>query len=406
MLRPSLLALLGAALVPALFARLELALQPVDGGPGFSETHAVDLVVFNLGAETAAFPAGEATGLRARLHGDGRAWEVLLEPLEAAPPALEAGSRASRRYTFTVPAEAGGELLLAVDLGDHRSTTLLSRPIAPDTTPSALAGTPREQAGPPPSPTRPGTLVPLVGNLQKGFYDRFAAHESVYIVGGNLKPSVKFQFSFKYRLATLYDAQPDELPTTLQVGYTQRTLWAVKDSSSPFYDSSYMPELFVEQLRSQRESSGGGFDWLGYQVGFRHESNGRDGDASRGLNKVLLRLAFKFGQPEGWNVVVAPELYAYVGSLDNNPRLEEFRNYASLRLFFNSPLGASLGTRVYSGNSFAKTSYELSLMLPIDLEFLDLGGFAMLQYFDGYGESLLDYDQHSRRLRAGISLLH
>ncbi|MCC5024430.1 MAG: phospholipase A [Candidatus Synoicihabitans palmerolidicus] len=120
--------------------------------------------------------------------------------------------------------------------------------------------------------------------------DRFSPHESVYFIYGPDTPAAKFQFSFKYRLSTLHQRTPASLPTTLQFGYTQRSLWDIDGNSSPFYDTSYMPAVFIERLAAAPDEADYGLSWLGLQAGFGHESNGRDGDVSRSYNKVFARV--------------------------------------------------------------------------------------------------------------------
>jgi outer membrane phospholipase A len=63
--------------------------------------------------------------------------------------------------------------------------------------------------------------------------------------------------------------------TGFNLGYTQKSLWDLKSDSSPFEDTSYMPEFFYLQDKIDL-----GVPWIsafGFQTGYQHESNGRDG---------------------------------------------------------------------------------------------------------------------------------
>ncbi len=111
---------------------------------------------------------------------------------------------------------------------------------------------------------------------------------------GTKAPAAKFQFSFKYRLLT-FDPGATEAPKqTLQFAYTQRSLWDINASSSPFYDTSYMPALFYEflTLAPDPNTAKGGPTWLGLQSGYQHESNGQGSVQSRSLNTMFVRSGY------------------------------------------------------------------------------------------------------------------
>jgi len=48
---------------------------------------------------------------------------------------------------------------------------------------------------------------------------------------------------------------------------------------------------------------------------------------------------------------------------------------------------------------------QFDLTLPMRARLFDFASYFMVQYFDGYGESLLLYNQHSSTVRAGFSLV-
>lgn len=133
----------------------------------------------------------------------------------------------------------------------------------------------------------------------------------------------------------------------LYFGYTQRSLWDITESSSPFCDTSYMPELFFESQRVADPGSEGGFKWLSYQAGYKHESNGRTLDGSRSINTLYFRPAFALGRLDGWNLVVAPRIFAYVADLSDNPDIRDYRGNLELLASF----GRNDGMAVDRGGS-------------------------------------------------------
>ena len=48
---------------------------------------------------------------------------------------------------------------------------------------------------------------------------------------------------------------------------------------------------------------------------------------------------------------------------------------------------------------------QLDLTIPLRIKPLDFATYFLVQYYDGYGESLRDYDQKRSSLRAGFSLV-
>jgi phospholipase A1 len=130
---------------------------------------------------------------------------------------------------------------------------------------------------------------------QRTMGGRLTAFEPIYFIAGDESPEAKFQFSFKYQLATLQHAPDGRDAHTIQFAYTQRSLWDIGSQSSPFYDTSYMPELMYQWVTTKTEQSTGGLSWLGLQTGVRHESNGQADAASRSLNEVYFRSGIRVG---------------------------------------------------------------------------------------------------------------
>jgi outer membrane phospholipase A len=216
---------------------------------------------------------------------------------------------------------------------------------------------------------------------------------------------VKFQISFKYKLFGLGGGGEKAIARSLEFGYTQRSLWDINGNSSPFYDTSYMPELFVESLAAAPEKSNGWFTWLGYQAGFKHESNGRDGTVSRSLNTGFFRPMFAFGSLDRWSLIVLPEIYGYIGGLSDNSDLKDYRGYGKLRLILGRSDGLALMFTGLAGKDFNHETVQLDLTVPVRNKFLDLKTYFLIQYFNGYGESLLSYNKSSETVRAGLSFV-
>ena len=91
--------------------------------------------------------------------------------------------------------------------------------------------------------------------IRRAFANRFGAHDPIYIIYGNERKAAKFQFSFKYRILGDAAALGDKVPALNRLFYAD---------SSPFYDTSYVPELMFESQKVLDPDSPGGFKWVGY----------------------------------------------------------------------------------------------------------------------------------------------
>jgi phospholipase A1/A2 len=266
------------------------------------------------------------------------------------------------------------------------------------------AARPTNEAEPVPTIVAP-SASPAIEAFPRTFLGRLSIYQPNYfIVGTGGEPAAKFQLSFKYRVLTFGREAPDRPRPTLQLAYTQRSLWDLKGPSSPFFDTSYMPELFVESLKPPGAHQGG-FSFLGWGAGLRHESNGRDGDVSRAINVAYARAILTFGSPESWYLGAVPEVWQYLGGADHMPHVGDYRGHGKAYFLVGRGPGSSLSWTVTPGDGFKRVTHELGLSIPVDVRKLDFATFIYVQYFDGYAESIRGYTHYSQSLRTGLSLV-
>ena len=233
-----------------------------------------------------------------------------------------------------------------------------------------------------------------------------SVYEPVYfIVGGDGGLNAKFQLSFRYRLFDDQGRLARRLPwiDDLYLSYSQTSLWDLSELSKPFRDSSYRPRLFYANYDLGRLFDGR--VRLGVEAGAGHESNGKDAQDSRSLNMLYVRPTFTYGDPEGFNVYAAPLIHNYIG-IDENPDIAHYRGYVDWLFGVGSKGGLNFWTVLRKGTRSTFGSAELNLSYPLSkLSGGDLTGWLMLQYFGGYGESLLDYNRKlDAQLRLGIAV--
>lgn len=358
----------------------------------------VDLLTVNPGASDAPFATPDT--LTGRIYAGQREWPVQLQATSSGWSGIAAGGFASRSYSLTLPSGATGRLILEVALpgapeaaGRSPLRTVLE---VQNGTLSAPADADPQSAL--------SSLTPPASELQRSFISRFGAHEPLYFIYGPDTPAAKFQFSFKYRLLNLGESDGDAQPPALKFGYTQRSLWELGSSSSPFYDTSYMPSLFVEWL-APRERSNTGVTLLGLQGGVQHESNGQPAPDSRSVNTVFARASLLLGPADGFHVVASPRVFGYVASLSDNRDVARYRGHGELQLQIGRTNGIQLAYTGRIGSGFHNPTTQLDLNIPLRIRRFDFASYFLIQYFNGYGENLRDYNQRIETVRAGFSLL-
>lgn len=386
-------------LIPAIGAAQNVVvnlLAPVEAATLGGEVR-VDLVILNPTPTEVIFETPMT--LSGVLSSERRSWPVQLRGQAGGGALVAARGFSYRSFIFTVPAEARGRLVL--DLNQPQPARALIEVKA-----AAAPGRERHIASAPLSTSLPGQ--PADSAIQRTFAGRFSPHEPVYFIYGPDAPGAKFQFSFKYRVLGQQARLGDELPALrgLYAGFTQRSLWDIDADSSPFYDSSYMPELMLESQSVIDPGNAGGFQMLGYQVGVRHESNGQQGPESRSLNIAYVRPAFSFGRLDGWNLLLLPRIFAYIVDVENNPDIRDYRGNVELTAIMGRNDRGALALTGRVGRGFHKGSLQADLTIPVKFDrMFDFATYVLIQYWNGYGESLRSYNQRTETVRAGFSLV-
>ena len=203
-----------------------------------------------------------------------------------------------------------------------------------------------------------------------------------------LNSDVKFQISFMFRLTEA------TLPwnSFLFVMYTQKTFWNVFQESLPMRDINFNPGIGWTKPFFAKDRYVGKMTIL-----LEHESNGRDGDASRSWNKVSLCASTMVDE---WLMVHAKYWIPIIDG-GNNKDILKYSGIFQGGFVVNTPnkewsWGLTWVKRKGWNFNF-NTVWEMSWRV-YDKMNLNL----YLQYYNGYGENLLDYNQFHSRLRVGI----
>ncbi len=234
-------------------------------------------------------------------------------------------------------------------------------------------------------------------------------HEPIYFsVGGEGGINARFQLSFKFRpLGPTDDRVAGRgFWEDVYLAYTQTSLWDLSSDSKPFTDSSYRPSVFYYRHDTGAEFLGGR---LGLASGFEHESNGKAADASRSINILFARPTLRWGEPDGWQFLVSPKLYWYLDKSENSD-LHRFRGYGDFLVAVEHPRGWKIAATARAGTS-GRGSVLVDASYPFSKinDFFPLGfvhGYLHLQFFDGWGENLLHYNERAEtQVRVGFMAL-
>ncbi len=239
---------------------------------------------------------------------------------------------------------------------------------------------------------------------------------------GNGGAQVKFQISMKFRILEpdLYVLKYNLFPA--YIGYTQKSLWNAGQSSMPFEESDYNPEFFLDYPVSAL--SIGRFKLRNIIIcPLEHESDGLDGAGSRSWNRQYIMLKFGFESKEKLeisNSLLADKALLYVklwrasGYSDGNSHLRSLGSAANFLDYMGiGEIGVSLRNFLWGGTL---KNHQLDIRTPLfrykrkpSFEFelrqqFPRMNFALyLQYWYGYGETLLRFDQFGHRGFAGLS---
>jgi phospholipase A1 len=206
----------------------------------------------------------------------------------------------------------------------------------------------------------------------------------------------KFQISLKSKLWEGVIGESSDL----WFGYTQSSRWQLFNAelSRPFRETDYEPELMLNFNTHWELPFGWDMRMSGLSI--THVSNGRDVPLSRSWNRVIGWVGF---DRPGWTLMVRPWWRMHEDrSSDDNPDIEDYMGRGELMVTRNwrgHEISAAFRHSLREGDR-AHSGLELNWAFPIHGE---LKGY--LQYFSGYGESLIDYNHSASYFGIGVSLI-
>ena len=203
------------------------------------------------------------------------------------------------------------------------------------------------------------------------------------------KAEGKFQISFMFPV--VHNIFKDN--GSLYVAYTNRSFWQLFDDdlSSPFRETNHEPELWL-QFDSKMKILG--FTNRLNTFGFVHQSNGRNDPISRSWNRLFASFIFERG-----DFAFGIKPWIIVGDLKGNEDIQDYMGNIEFRGVYKvNRHTVSLMLRNNLQSGFSKGAFQVDWSFPI---YRRVRGYT--QYFNGYGESLIDYNVHNNTLGVGLA---
>jgi phospholipase A1 len=202
---------------------------------------------------------------------------------------------------------------------------------------------------------------------------------------------VKFQISVKHDLADLQQYG------SLWFAYTQRSFWQFYDSnnSRPFRENDYEPE-FIYSVPTA--------DVGIVNFGIVHQSNGESNPRSRSWDRIYIQPGFEYSDgsmriallARWWQRLQEDPLS------DNNPDIVNYQGYREFTLRYIEEGILEVEARSRIASIQVDVAAPWTALFGLDGKLEDEANIH-LQYFNGYGESLLDYNQSHVSWGVGLS---
>jgi len=186
------------------------------------------------------------------------------------------------------------------------------------------------------------------------------------------------------------------------VAYTQQAFWQLYIGSSPFRESLYSPETFVEFPIKDTNSL---FRLRSLTFGYAHESNGQPNtegitfvdsetleNFSRSINYLYLTLRTQHEALISDFTVITP-----ISDHDNNSDIMDYRGCLKVKFtyFYDEHMFTLMGRgNLGTLRGAMEGTYSYPLIKDTNL---------YIKIFNGYGESLIDYNNNFTKYSIGFS---
>ena len=222
---------------------------------------------------------------------------------------------------------------------------------------------------------------------------KFTPHNLNYaIIGEN---DALTQISFKYRLGRDWNTY---------LAFTNVVKWDIYESSNPYYDINFKPEIFYRFTPEPEHL-------ISVDVGYWHHSNGQDEEDSRSWDRLFTRFNTLFDinyMALAWET----NLYYDLVTGDFNQDIGDYLGWWDttlyvLNIFPTDKFNVDLEFYICSGKQGVPFDYgQFRAGLMFKWENAVFQPSLYLQYFNGYGEVMADYNERTEDMRIGVVFLY
>jgi phospholipase A1/A2 len=220
-----------------------------------------------------------------------------------------------------------------------------------------------------------------------------APYEPFRAINPNLQGLSNFELAFQLGFKLKAVENLFQTPADLWFGYTQRSFWQAGNSkaSSPFRETNYQPEIMMV-IPTDLNLLGLRMRLL--NLGFTHQSNGQTSVLSRSWNRLYAQAGLERGNftllARAWKRIEEDE------EADDNPDITDYMGHGDMVATYrwNEHEFSLLARRNFHTD---KGAAQLSWAFPL---VSNLKGY--MQYFTGYGHTLIDYNSYQRVLGLGV----
>nr|WP_239027280.1 phospholipase A [Ramlibacter algicola] len=223
------------------------------------------------------------------------------------------------------------------------------------------------------------------------------------------KTETRIQLSVRTKVAEGLLTGEGPLRDSLWFGYTQQSSWQLftPDLSRPFRNTDHEPEIVYIHPVTLRAPGNWTVRYGG--LGLVHQSNGQSLPRSRSWNRAYVMVGAD--HPDGWTLQArAWRRLPEDAADDDNPGISSYVGRAELLAGVTTAGGQTVSVtwRTPLRDWTRRGSVRLEWMLPLGAGD-EIGQFGRLrlhtQLFNGFGDSLLDYNRRRTVFSVGLSLV-
>ena len=231
---------------------------------------------------------------------------------------------------------------------------------------------------------KPKSQYPVLGLWKHSYIATgFATNRPV----SQYSSDVKFQLSMALRLWSI-NGKVDFFAT-----YSQRSIWDIYQKSCPFRETAYNPGLWVAWQTGKK---------VRLLFGIEHESNGLGDENSRSFNYATV--ASLYEPLPRWRFGARAWYGYFFHNEDINQKYFRYRGVMQLWATFHT-LNDRFSVTALVNPTVTFTRYNAQV--EASWKMVKRGDWLpslFVQYCYGYGETMIDYNRLSSKIRVGISL--